>query len=218
MKMEIKIISKRLRIVLFNTIFICFFFFNSKAIIHPIIIGTDFSSKQNLCVGDTLRFIGDSTNFGYYGVIQGNVYNALQNSYDNFSITSFTNIATTYDHVLIVGDSSYFYDGMQPSLLVGGLYFNCGSIGLNVEKNSNQIEIYPNPTSSLLNIELSYSSAYFDNYRNVIVYNTLGEIFLKQKISSQSFNLNVSEFESGIYFVTITDNNVVQFSEKFIKE
>lgn len=86
------------------------------------------------------------------------------------------------------------------------------------QKNSNQIEIYPNPTSSLLNIELSYSSAYFDNYRNVIVYNTLGEIFLKQKISSQSFNLNVSEFESGIYFVTITDNNVVQFSEKFIKE
>jgi hypothetical protein len=91
-----------------------------------------------------------------------------------------------------------------------------GIIENGIEKSN--VLLFPNPTNSLLNIKFQYSLSSLVDNRFVIVYNTLGEIVMKQKISSQTFNLNVSEFESGIYFVTITDNNVVQFKEKFIKE
>ena len=103
----------------------------------------------------------------------------------------------------------------------GAFTFNVPVNNIGINENSNvetNILLFPNPANSLINIELPYSSAYFDNNKSLIVYNALGQIALKQNINEQSFNLNVSEFEKGIYLVTIVDHNIVQFSKKFIKE
>lgn len=102
----------------------------------------------------------------------------------------------------------------------GAFTFNVpvNNIGINNNAINEEIVCYPNPASSFLNIELPYSLSTIDCEKIVIVYNALGEITLKQSINAQSFNLDVSEFEKGIYLVTIVDDNIVQFSKKFLKE
>ncbi|MBK6834091.1 MAG: T9SS type A sorting domain-containing protein [Bacteroidetes bacterium] len=95
---------------------------------------------------------------------------------------------------------------------------NSNSTNLSEVINNPQLQIYPNPASSLLNVELPLIINSFDNNSFVTVYNTLGEIALKQNINEQNFNLDVSEFEKGIYLVAIIDHNIIQFSKKFIKE
>ncbi|MFZ5553290.1 MAG: T9SS type A sorting domain-containing protein [Bacteroidota bacterium] len=102
---------------------------------------------NNLCYGDTLRFAGDSLNPGVYGTISGYVYNSSSSSYDNFSVTSFNSIATTYDHILVQGDSIFNYQFMPYcGPLTGHLLFNCINnlqciAGVN---DSTQIISFPN--------------------------------------------------------------------------
>lgn len=102
----------------------------------------------------------------------------------------------------------------------GAFTFNVpvNNVGINNNAINEVIVCYPNPATSFLNVELPYSLGALDNEKVVIVYNALGQIALKQNINEQSFNLDVSEFEKGIYLVTIVDHNIVQFSKKFIKE
>ena len=63
-----------------------------------------------VCPNDTLRFVGDSTNSNFYGTVEGWVYNSLSQSNDYFTITSHNSIETSYEHVVVQGDSSYYWE------------------------------------------------------------------------------------------------------------
>jgi Zn-dependent metalloprotease/chitodextrinase len=72
--------------------------------------------------------------------------------------------------------------------------------------------IYPNPTSSDLNIE-------FNALRNVTlwVYDMNGRLVFGQQLNAQAETLDVSMLENGIYTLVLTDNEK-QITTRFIKQ
>jgi len=58
------------------------------------------------------------------------------------------------------------------------------------------VNLYPNPANSLINIETSAKTPFEINIMNVY-----GEIILKQQTVGSQYTIDVSKFESGIYFI-----------------
>ncbi len=77
------------------------------------------------------------------------------------------------------------------------------------------ISLYPNPTSDMLNIVVP------DNYElsgNVVIYNAVGQQVYSSTIANTTlYSVNVSGFNSGVYFIKITKDNqtkTLQFVKK----
>ena len=82
---------------------------------------------------------------------------------------------------------------------------------LAVEKtNINQISIYPNPVTDVLNISSKLSKE-----ENAVIYNMEGREVLQTKIGNGKNSVNVSKIEKGTYILTIKDANI---STKFLKK
>jgi hypothetical protein len=74
------------------------------------------------------------------------------------------------------------------------------TVGLNEIKENGAILIYPNPTSSLINI---YSDQNLHD-KNYTVQNLTGQTIMRGKSSSSNFiSIDLSTLEAGIYFVTV---------------
>jgi hypothetical protein len=187
---------------------------SAKATIYPIKLGTNYQSLYNLCPGDTIRFTGDSTNVNFYGWVQGFVYNRQTQASDNFNIGSYYNFQTSYDHILVAGDSSYYYQSMQPSFLVGGLYFNCITTGLqnNPSMQHYEIDIFPNPAQSIIHVE----SKGIGVKAEIQLLNSLGEIMLQQGITNSNISVNLQTLTDGIYFYRILIGEKIIKSDKLI--
>ncbi|MCX6189881.1 MAG: T9SS type A sorting domain-containing protein [Bacteroidetes bacterium] len=67
------------------------------------------------------------------------------------------------------------------------------------------LKIYPNPTSQSANIELTEKSNF-----DYIVVNTLGQTVLNGNSFSEKLTLDLSRFEPGVYFITISIANPYQ--------
>lgn len=84
-------------------------------------------------------------------------------------------------------------------------------------------ELYPNPTSELININvsnLSVTEMVTEQGRSieVTITNTLGQVVLNDKITNTQSSFNVQHFVSGVYFVTVTDSKGNTSVKKIIKE
>jgi len=84
---------------------------------------------------------------------------------------------------------------------------------ISVEENTmeNNVNIYPNPTSDVVNIDINAIS---NSNIEILVVNTLGQTVLSNSnvnvtTGSNSVVLNVSSLEVGIYMVNITSGNQV---------
>jgi len=84
----------------------------------------------------------------------------------------------------------------------------------NIEENTDtKMEVFPNPTSSLLQINLMDKSV---NY--VQIFDALGNMVYEQDIESYlPILLNVSFLESGVYYVRL-ENDEEYFDTVFVKE
>ncbi len=82
------------------------------------------------------------------------------------------------------------------------LKLNNLSTGLNEQKlNNSFFKLYPNPTSTILNIEVdSYNSN-----SQIIITDILGQTILSQKIESTKTVINTTNDYKGIYFVTLVN-------------
>ena len=77
-------------------------------------------------------------------------------------------------------------------------------------KNSfSTIEVYPNPTTSVLNVTSVSEKA---TYR---VYNMLGQMVITGKLSNGT--INVSNINTGNYIVEVNDNETITV-KRFIKQ
>ena len=86
---------------------------------------------------------------------------------------------------------------------------NNATLDNNVFEIESALEIFPNPTSALLNIKLPTIVA----FQKVIVYNTIGQKVLE----SNSANIDVSNLSDGIYPITVVTSEGT-FHKKFIKK
>ncbi|MDD3687436.1 MAG: T9SS type A sorting domain-containing protein, partial [Bacteroidales bacterium] len=62
---------------------------------------------------------------------------------------------------------------------------------------SNNLRIYPNPSSGLINFEFG------DIIESISVYNNLGQLMIDQSINDYSSNLNIESLPQGIYLVKV---------------
>jgi len=76
------------------------------------------------------------------------------------------------------------------------------------DNDFNEVIIYPNPASSILNIKNAENS-------NIEIYDILGRVILSKTNISMEETINVSNLNNGTYILKITNNNQVK-TEKFI--
>lgn len=73
------------------------------------------------------------------------------------------------------------------------------------ENYASSIKIYPNPVTDILKVELDEDL--FFSY-HIELFNALGTSVFNENISSKQFEINLSQFERGIYFLRIGDRNI----------
>ncbi len=170
-----------------------------KASIYEINIVYPPTSLTDLCVGDTLRFRGDSTNSGCYGVVTCLVYNEITESNSYYDIVTLENVQTSADHILTEGDKWYDIPFGR-----GFLYFNCTSVELeNIYTNYN-IEIFPNPSSGIINLKTDDTSL-GNNF--IIVYDLQGKVIQIQDIDEDLTTIDITNEKSGLYIIKLNMNN-----------
>ena len=81
------------------------------------------------------------------------------------------------------------------------------------EVSKSSISIFPNPVSDLLTIKI-------DHNKNIEVHITdvTGKAILKDKVSSSSKTINFSNNPSGVYYISILENNQIIETKKIIKK
>ena len=84
----------------------------------------------------------------------------------------------------------------------------CGTLVSGISENlglSKNITILPNPTTGLVNIAVILQDK--ENL-NVSITNTLGQVLINNKydgISNDLLNFDLSHFNNGVYFVTVSN-------------
>lgn len=86
----------------------------------------------------------------------------------------------------------------------------------NILKNTWISELYPNPSTSFVNIDYSIPTGV--ESASVRVVNLVGSVVIEQTLdaSSTNHNMNVSELKSGIYFYSLLLNEEVYSTKKLI--
>ena len=87
--------------------------------------------------------------------------------------------------------------------------------GISDAKALESVALYPNPTTSELNIQLPLSAS---ERVNVKIYNMVGKLVLNDDFNALNLlHVNVSNFSTGLYLVQITSGSQI-FQSKFGKE
>lgn len=168
---------------------------------------------------------GGSTNANYQDQGTGQLVSGV------FTYAAYGTLSTpygTYNDVVMItrpGSKLFFrttpYYGLlmnviysSPTTIAGAYVYSYGasSTGINKITDSPVLNIYPNPVSDELTINLETTTT------NIVeVINSIGTTILKQAIHSSSTKINTSILSNGIYFVRTTNENNITSTSKFIK-
>ncbi len=97
------------------------------------------------------------------------------------------------------------------------------------------LEIYPNPSSEIINLKMNEFEHLKMRGTKIEIYDAMGRAILKYKIATSqeqpigfrndsqgnelSLQINISDFNTGLYFVRILDKNNIEIANgKFVKE
>jgi hypothetical protein len=79
-------------------------------------------------------------------------------------------------------------------------YFNQGPLGTNEQKQDLSVQIFPNPTSNMFNVNIGKD---ISNPAYIILFDIQGKQVLKHTISSSQNQIDCSTLNSGVYFYEI---------------
>jgi hypothetical protein len=91
--------------------------------------------------------------------------------------------------------------------------FNTLSGIKDIVKDSINVKVYPNPASSKTNICVNG----LDNKATITVSDMQGNIILSNQINNETYELNVENYASGVYFIKITSENIVKTQKLIVK-
>ncbi|MGB0888604.1 MAG: T9SS type A sorting domain-containing protein, partial [Vicingaceae bacterium] len=83
---------------------------------------------------------------------------------------------------------------------------NINTVGINDLQHSELISIYPNPASNAINVKLFNTEANDD----IILYNSVGQIVVTQKIITLNTMINTEKLPTGIYLLSIPQRNIIE--------
>lgn len=128
---------------------------------------------------------------------------------------------TYYNSYLIDGCGGPYYDVISVSEYYEKvlLYFkkgtvSCGnafSTGIDEIKILNSINIYPNPSNSIIHVNLLSPFS----IKKYSIYDIFGKAILENSFSD---NIDISELNSGIYFITFWNSDSLSITKKILKE
>ena len=98
-----------------------------------------------------------------------------------------------------------FNDSLQSSSRITYSQY-CNSTGFMDQNKLDEINVYPNPVTEILNIDVPLE--FIDG--ELILYNIFGQELHKKIISNKLTEINLSNFESGSYFIFIKKEAVVK--------
>ena len=130
-----------------------------------------------------------------------NVANGNNSNFSNFEANGNPNLTCIQVDNVAYSDSNWTNIDTQTSFST-----NC-SLSVN-DFNLNSIALQPNPTTSILNIEMTQS------LKQVTVYSMLG----KEVLKSENKKLDVSSLENGVFLIKIEDENGSIATKRFIKQ
>lgn len=81
-----------------------------------------------------------------------------------------------------------------------------------LKSNELAVNVYPNPTAGLITIQTED----FNSSTKIVITDLLGKTLLSKQMNSQTEVINMSQYESGIYFIKVYDN-LKQKTIKIIK-
>ena len=113
----------------------------------------------------------------------------------------------TEDDVVVSEDESYTFTLTDNHYFIAHLR-DVTSVGENAQQALN---IYPNPVNDKLFIEAN------ETISNVEIYNLTGVKVLSQECNSDKVEIEVSELQSGIYFIKMINGNSTE-TRSFIKK
>ncbi|MAM04436.1 MAG: hypothetical protein CMD06_00560, partial [Flavobacteriales bacterium] len=90
---------------------------------------------------------------------------------------------------------------------------SCNPLSVNSVKNDNDFKLYPNPTSSTLNIDFTNKKI-----RHLNIYNTTSKLVDSYKVNNfyeKVFSINFNAYDSGIYFLELIDDTGSSYKRKF---
>jgi hypothetical protein len=129
------------------------------------------------------------------------------------------------DNIYVCGsaaDSTDFDPGSNTYTVAGLPQYFLIKLGqpqlVGIQKNTAGIEteLYPNPVGDLLNLQVS--DLFEFNGVEVHISNIQGELLYIGEIKQAHTQINVSDLEHGVYFVTVMDSNKRNSTKKIIKE
>lgn len=94
--------------------------------------------------------------------------------------------------------------------------FKSGFLGVSPSMDVTELDVYPNPTSGELIIQIPEVMSDF----NVSIHNQLGQNVFNQDVTNnntQNYFVDITDVENGIYFVTVQNNSAV-YQMKVVKE
>ncbi len=165
--------------------------------------------RGNLPMSPNATVTNTTTNSGRE-LVGYNVWRAIDNNPKEIIATT---TETTYLDETVVVNNLYCYQ-------VQAVYEDCESDPSNevcilvdnvsgVETNA--VSVYPNPSNSVVNIELT------SDISQVVVYNYVGQVVYEQNVTkSQTIQLNVRNYESGAYLVKFITRAGESFTKKVV--
>lgn len=152
----------------------------------------------SLQTGLTSIYVANCSSLEAMDISNGNNSNMGQYNYISSSTPNLTCVA--------VDNVAYAYNTWSERDTANVFTTTCSV--LNVDSFSvDRFGLYPNPASSIINIETNTI------VNNVEVYNTLG----KKVLSSKQKAIDVSELQTGMYLLKIQTENNQQITKRFIK-
>lgn len=137
---------------------------------------------------------------GYYYILK-ELSNNNWGIIDSTSFHSYTDSVCndTVRYKIQVIDST----GCISNSSITSAYYKCTNTSINEISNSN-FNIYPNPTTSLLNIEHTKGSKPYD----IIIFNSLGQtVYRKNNITTTNLQVDTKNFKPGVLFIKISSEN-----------
>ena len=144
------------------------------------------------------------------------------------NVSGFGKIATVYykiksslttDQVLNIGISQANQSDASGNITTltsgtGTLMAIGASVGIKESLISGNVLISPNPTNGVLNISFNA----IPQNAKIEVYNSIGALVLTEAMNNKNNTINLSDLNSGIYFMKVLEGNKVVAVKKVVKE
>jgi hypothetical protein len=157
--------------------------------------------NQNGYITDTLNWQQIQ---GLYNALGGEQYVIFGNFNSNAN-TDTIKVNTNSSNTTSYPRYSYYY--IDDITLVGQ-----SSVGINELSNEGTVNVYPNPANDIVNFQFSDANT----KRKIELYNTIGELFLKEDAPTQNSSLKTHHLQSGVYFYHILVGEKIIKTDKIV--